>query len=365
MIITRTPFRVSFFGGGTDYPVWYEEHGGAVLATAIDKYCYITCRYLPPFFEHRTRILYSKIENVRSHDEIEHPSARATLEFMNISEGLEIHHDGDLPARTGLGSSSAFTVGLLHALYALKNTMPTKQKLAQEAIHIEQNILGENVGCQDQILAAYGDFCRIDFHPAHRNRTVNFTVTPMIVSRTRRQEMHDHLLLFFTGFSRIASEVAKEQVDRTKEKTPELATMRQMVDEAIGILTGTGDIKDFGRLLNENWKIKRSLTSRISTPQIDQIYETALRAGALGGKLLGAGGGGFMLLFASPDRHRKIREQLNQYMYVPFSFEDGGSQIIFYQPSLYEDFHKNHSGPLSGPGQHWRQESLKEPKEVQ
>ena len=328
MIITRTPFRISFFGGGTDYPVYYRENGGAVLATTIDKYCYISCRYLPPFFEHTHRVVYSKIENVKSISEIEHPSAKAVLQFMKINSGVEIHHDGDLPARTGLGSSSSFTVGLLHSLYALKGLMPTKMQLAKEAIHIEQDIIKENVGSQDQVSAAFGGFNRIDFN---RDGTIN--VSTVIISKEKLDLLQGHLMFFFTGFSRTASEVAKKQIENTPKKKNELSTMHQMVDEALAILNNEhGDILDFGRLLHKAWELKRSLTDKISTSEIDNIYEVARTTGALGGKLMGAGGGGFMVIFAEPDIQPRIRTRLRGLLEVPFKFENTGSQIIFYQP---------------------------------
>ncbi len=332
MIISRTPFRISFFGGGTDYPVFYKEEGGAVLATTIDKYCYISCRYLPPFFEHKTRVLYSKIENVKSNGEIEHPAVRGVLEYLKIDHGVEIHHDGDLPARTGLGSSSAFTVGLLHALYALKHTMPTKMQLAREAIKIEQEIVKENVGCQDQVMAAHGGLSRVDFTSNH-----DIHITPIILGQDRLQDFQNHLLLYFTGLSRNASEIAKEQIQLTAQRTTELKAMQQMVEEGVSILTKGRDLADFGDLLNEGWKLKRSLTSKISSPLIDEIYKTARRAGVIGGKLLGAGGGGFLLLFAKPDQHPMIKEALRGFLRVPFSFETRGSQIIFYQPGTLVD----------------------------
>lgn len=326
MIISRTPFRVSFFGGGTDYPVWYQEHGGAVLGTTIDKYCHITLRYLPPFFEYKTRIAYSKVERVHRNDEIKHPAVRGVLQYLNFDHGIEIHHDGDLPARTGIGSSSAFTVGCLHALKALLQMMPTKMELARDAIKIEQEILKESVGCQDQVFASFGGLCRVDFL---RNDDIH--VTPVILSRDRLQEFQSHLLLYFTGFSRTASDIAFEQIEVTKDRKRELSTMYQMVEEGISILTQRGDLNDFGSLLHEAWKVKRSLTPRISSPLIDEVYETALRAGVTGGKLLGAGGGGFLLLFAKPENHPRIEEALQDLLRVPFSFETTGSQIIFYQ----------------------------------
>ncbi|MCK9397099.1 MAG: hypothetical protein M0Q44_16095 [Methylobacter sp.] len=329
MIITRTPFRISFFGGGTDYPGWYREHGGAVLATTIDKYCYITCRRLPPFFEHKHRIVYSHIENVCHNDDIQHPAVRATFNWANVVDGLEVHHDGDLPARSGLGSSSAFTVGLAHALYGLNGKMVSQDTLARDAIHIEQNIIGENVGSQDQVSAAYGGLNRIDFH-----RDDSFDVAPIILPEHRREELRDHLMLCFTGFSRIADEIAKSKIDNLKNREPELKRMREMVDEAIAILTNIDvSIEEFGKLLDLSWKYKRSLSDRVSTKEIDQIYDQAMRAGAIGGKILGAGGGGFMLLFAKPDKHAAIREALKDLVHVSFNFDDSGSRVVLYQPN--------------------------------
>lgn len=328
MIISRTPFRISFFGGGTDYPVWYQEHGGAVLATTINKFSYITLRYLPPFFEHKYRIVYSKTETVRSIAEIQHPAVRATLGYMDIAGGVEVHHDGDLPARTGLGSSSSFTVGLTNALYALKGRMVTKRHLALDAIRIEQDLLRENVGSQDQTCAAFGGFNKIEFGgPQHIN------VQPIILNQKKCRQLQDNLMLYFTGFSRIASEIAGEQIKKTPDKQTELFRMREMVDEAIGILNGgDSDITDFGRLLHESWMLKRSLTNKITTPQIDQIYQDARDAGALGGKLLGAGGGGFVVFFVEPDKQPAVKERLKHLLHVPFGFDTTGSQIIYYAP---------------------------------
>lgn len=326
MIICRTPFRISFFGGGTDYPVWYEENGGAVLSTSIDKYCYITCRYLPPFFDHKHRVVYSKVEMVKHVDEIRHPSVRAIMNYLDIKDGLEVHHDGDLPARTGLGSSSSFTVGLLNALYALKSIMPSKLRLAEEAIHMEREILREHVGSQDQIAAAYGGFNRISFRINGQ-----FDVAPIILGAERLGELQDHLMLYFTGFSRFASKIAKKQIKQTPKKKNELFLMRELVDEAIAILASGSDINEFGRLLHESWKLKRSLTDKISTPQIDEIYDKARKAGALGGKVLGAGGGGFMLFFVKPEDQARVRRGLKGLLEVNFRFEHSGSQIIFHR----------------------------------
>ena len=329
MIITRTPFRISFFGGGTDYPAWFQKHGGEVLSTTIDKYCYITCRHLPPFFEHKHRIVYSAIENVKHWDEIKHPAVRGVLSTMNCAKGLEIHHDGDLPARSGLGSSSSFTVGLLHALAALKGNYISKEQLARDAIHIEQKVIGENVGSQDQIAAAYGGFNRIEFL-----RSGNFQVSPMVVKKTRMKELNKHLMLCFTGLSRFSSEVAQSQIANFRQREAELKRMRDMVEEAVTILHAcTRPITEFGDLMHESWLCKRSLSDKVSTPGIDQLYDTAREAGAIGGKLLGAGGGGFMLLFVRPEHQPHVREALKDLVHVPFNFDESGSRVVMYQPN--------------------------------
>jgi len=326
MIISRTPFRVSFFGGGTDYHGWYKEHRGAVLSTTIDKYCWITCRYLPPFFEHKSRIIYSKMEHPKTIEDIDHPAVRETLRFLNINEGIEIHHDGDLPARTGLGSSSAFTVGLLNSLYALKGIIPTKEKLAREAIHIEQDMIKENVGCQDQMAAAYGGLNYMEF-----GGSSHLSVRPITLSADTLGHLQEHLMLFFTGFSRLASEVAAHQVSNIPNKIKELTTMHQLTQEALNVLN-SNDLMRFGRMLDESWTLKRSLSDKITTSHIDALYDTAIKAGALGGKLLGAGGGGFILFFVEPHKQAKVRASLKDLLEVPFKFEHLGSKIIFYQP---------------------------------
>lgn len=333
MIITRTPLRISFFGGGTDYPVWYREHGGAVLATTIDKCCYITCRQLPPFFEYRSRISYSKVENVNSNDAIEHPSVRECLQFLEIDGGVEIHHVADLPARTGLGTSSAFTVGLLLGLYALKNQMRDKHALAADAIHVEQHLLQEAVGSQDQVSAAYGGFNRINFHP---DDTIE--VNRVLTAPTRLAELEQHLALYFTGFSRTASEVAKEQIKMTPHRKKELDIMLHMVDEAEAIIAcSSRPLEEFGRLLHESWKLKRTLTQNISNASIDEIYEAGRSAGALGGKLLGAGGGGFMMFFVPPDRREVLRARLRKLLCIPFKLSNRGSHVVVYEPEEVYD----------------------------
>lgn len=333
MIITSTPLRISFFGGGTDYPVWYREHGGSVLSTTIDKCCYITCRYLPPFFEYHSRVSYSRVENVVQNDAIEHPSVRGCLKYLDIGEGVEVHHAADLPARTGLGTSSAFTVGLLLGLYALRNQMRDKRTLTADAIHVEQELLKEAVGSQDQTSAAYGGFNRINFHPDGA-----IEVKRVLAAQSRLAELQQHLALYFTGFSRIASEIAQEQLKVTPQKEKELGTMLQLVDEAEAIVTTPSrSLDEFGRLLHESWQIKRSLTHKISNANIDEVYEAGLSAGALGGKLLGAGGGGFMLFYVPPERREALRQRLKNLLCVPFGFSSQGSHVVVYEPEAGYD----------------------------
>ncbi len=333
MIITRTPMRISFFGGGTDYPVWYREHGGSVLSTSIDKSCYITTRWLPPFFEYHSRISYSKVENVARNNQIEHPSVRACLEYMGIDGGVEVHHVADLPARTGLGTSSAFTVGFLLSLYALKNQMRDKHALTAEAIHVERDLLQEAVGAQDQASCAHGGFNRINFH---KNDAIE--VKRILAPLSRIAELQEHLALYFTGFARTASEVAKEQLKATPNRQKELTEMHQMVDEAEAIVTNPNrSLDEFGRLLHQGWQLKRSLTQRISNSSIDEIYEAGLSAGALGGKLLGAGGGGFMLFFVPPAKKDALRLRLKNLLCVPFAFSDRGSDVVVYEPEVAYD----------------------------
>jgi D-glycero-alpha-D-manno-heptose-7-phosphate kinase len=333
MIITSTPLRISFFGGGTDYPVWYREHGGAVLATTIDKSCYITCRYLPPFFEYHSRISYSKVENVEHNWSIQHPSVRACLQFMQLEEGVEILHVADLPARTGLGTSSAFTVGLLLGLHALQQRMRDKHSLAADAIHVEQDLIPEAVGSQDQVSAAYGGFNRIDFRTDG-----GIDVRRVLASTDRLTELQDHLALFFTGFSRTASEIATEQIRLTPDRRRELKLMHEMVGEAESIVADSNrPIGDFGKLLHEAWQVKRTLTNKISNPMIDEIYEAGRSAGALGGKLLGAGGGGFMLFFVPPERREELRARLHKLLCVPIAFSTKGSHVVVYEPEKLFD----------------------------
>lgn len=326
MVITRTPLRISFFGGGTDYPAWYRKFPGSVLSTTIDKYCYITCRHLPPFFEYKHRIVYSKYEQVNKIQEIVHPAVREVFRFMQVTDGLEIHHDGDLPARSGLGSSSAFTVGLLHALYALQGKLVSKKRLAVEAIHIEQDMIKENVGSQDQVIAAFGGLNKIEFRGNH-----NIEILPVPLQSERLKELQSHLMLFFTGLTRFASDIAKDKIAQISKKNSELRALNGMVDESIEILNSGSNINDFGKLLHETWKIKKSLSKKISNSTIDDIYSKALSNGATGGKILGAGGGGFALFFVKPENKKNVRRSLKGLLHVPFKFDNTGSQIIYYK----------------------------------
>jgi D-glycero-alpha-D-manno-heptose-7-phosphate kinase len=326
VIISRTPFRISFFGGGTDYPTWYRDHGGAVLAATIDKYCYLTCRYLPPFFEHRYRVLYSFIENVQTIDQIKHPAAREVLRYLNMDRGVEIHHDGDLPARSGMGSSSAFTVGLLHALHALRGQMVSKYQLAHEGIVVEQELLKETVGSQDQVMAAYGGLNHVAFH-----QSGEITVRPVILPPARLPEFNAHLMLFYTGIQRNASDVAASYATNLDDRRRELRIIQDLVEEGMSLLGSNSDITNFGRLLHEGWVAKRTLGGSVTNTSVDAIYDDARDAGAIGGKLLGAGGGGFILLFVPPEKHEAVKARLDGLIHVPFSFERFGSQIIFYE----------------------------------
>lgn len=332
MIISRTPYRLSFFGGGTDYPEWYREHGGAVLSAAINRYCYLTCRWLPPFFEHRSHIVYSRIEDVPDNASIRHPAVREILRFLGIADGIEIHHDGDLPKMTGLGTSSSFAVGLLNALHRLlDHPSPTPLQLAREAIHVERDLCREHVGSQDQTASAFGGLNHIRF-----GTDDSLDVSPVELPKDRLDAFESSLMLFFTGFSRYASEVVTAQLDNIPNKTSELTEMAAMVPEGLRILRGTGDLADFGRLLHESWMLKRSLSSRVSTPEIDAMYTAARDAGALGGKIAGAGGGGFLLLFVPPDRRPSVRSALSRLLHVPFRIDFTGSRILYANPAPVE-----------------------------
>lgn len=329
MIISRTPFRISFFGGGTDYPAWYEDNGGAVIATTINKYNYVICRHLPPFFDHKYRIRYRQTEEVLTIDEIKHPSVRECLKYCELDRGLEIQHNSDLPAMSGLASSSSFTVGLLNALAALQGRMLTKRQLALDAIHVEQNCIKENVGSQDQTITAFGGLNLIRFGGERK-----IDVTPITIGLQKIELLQRNLMLFFTGFTRFASNVAGEQIRAIPKRTDEMKSMMGLLEEALAVLNGREEsMDDFGKLLHEGWKIKRNLSTSISNSLIDEIYCRGIDAGAIGGKLLGAGGGGFMLFYARPENREKVKAALNQLLYVPVTFENLGSQIVYYAPN--------------------------------
>ncbi|MBF0337583.1 MAG: kinase [Nitrospirae bacterium] len=328
MVISRTPHRISFFGGGTDYPDYYLKHGGKVLGVAVDKYCYLSVRRLPPFFDFTHRIVYSKMENVQEINDIQHPSVRETLKYLNVAYGVSIHHDGDIPARSGMGSSSSFTVGLLNSMYALEGQVTSRDELVKEAIHVEQDLIKENVGSQDQTFAAYGGMNVINFL-----QSGEIVVEPVIMKPERLHSFRERFLLFFTGLSRYASEVAGDKIKNIPKNYDNLAQMKEMVDYAYKILTTPSrDLREFGELLNETWKLKKTLSTKITKPEIDEMYDTAIKNGAIGGKLLGAGGGGFMVFYAEPRDHFKIKRALDKFLHVPFNFDFDGSKIVVYQP---------------------------------
>jgi D-glycero-alpha-D-manno-heptose-7-phosphate kinase len=329
LIITKTPYRISFFGGGTDHPEWYREHGGRVIATTFDKYCYLSIRPLPQFFDHKYRIVYSQIESVNDINEIQHPAVKEVLKYYNCKQGLEIHHDGDLPARSGLGSSSSFTVGLVNAMNALKGVYSSPHELASTAIHIEQDLIQECVGSQDQISAAYGGFNEIEFY-----KDGTFSVEPKVIDRKRMKDLNNHLMLFFTGISRFSLEVAKSQVSNIKNCHSQMSELYDMVGEGSSILSNINTpIDEFGKLLHKAWEIKRSLSDKITNLKIDKLYNAAINAGAIGGKVLGAGGGGFVLFFVKPENQNKVKIALANLTFVPFKFENTGSKVVLYQPN--------------------------------
>jgi D-glycero-alpha-D-manno-heptose-7-phosphate kinase len=328
MIISRTPFRVSLFGGGTDYPDWYLQNGGAVIGTTIDKYCYLSVRHLPPFFGHKHRVVWSNIELVNEVSEIEHPAVRAILQEVGADKGLEISYNADLPARSGLGSSSSFSVGLLNALHALDGRMRSKRKLADEAIRIEQDVIKEAVGSQDQIWAAYGGLNRIDFHVDG-----SYEVSPMIISGKNRRELQNSFMLFFTGFSRFASVLAERQIENFDKKKNELQALGQFCNDATRILQQkSGMVTELGKLMHAGWMLKRGLAEGVTTQAIDDIYNAGREAGALGGKLLGAGGGGFMLFLVEPENQKAVKKKLKDLIHVNFKMNTGGSKIVVFEP---------------------------------
>lgn len=329
MIITRTPFRMSFFGGGTDFPGFYEEHGGAVISSTFDKYCYVNVRHLPRFFDYSTELSYAQIERVNCVEDIVHPAIREAMKFLDMHE-IRLTYEADLPARSGLGTSSSFAVGMLNAFYALKGKYADKRKLANDAIYLERVLCRESGGVQDQIAASFGGLNRISF------TAEGYTVNPVIISPARKKALNERLMLFFTGFSRLSSDIQIGTEKNMKEKEKQLLEMLQLVDEAEKVLTSNCNLNEFGRLLNYTWMLKRGITDKISTDSIDEIYDTAIRSGAQGGKLLGAGGGGFLLFYVEPEAQDKVRKALENLLYVPFQFETGGTQVIHYTPESYE-----------------------------
>ena len=329
MIITKTPFRMSFFGGGTDFKPFFEEHGGKVISTTFDKYSYAIVRHLPRFFDYRSQLTYSKIENVYSRDEFQHPLVREAMKFLNMDE-LHITYDADLPARSGVGSSSAFAAGLLLAFHALKGQYISPKELAKEAIYLERELCDESGGWQDQIAVCYGGFNRIIF-------TGNdFFVSPLIMSNKRKEMLNDKLLLFFTGFSRFSSEIATDHTNAIKSKKNDLLEMLKLCDEGEKILVSKSvSLDDFGKLLDYTWKLKRSITDKVSTGSLDEIYDKAKKAGAIGGKLMGSGGGGFFVFYVPEVKQPAVRSALSHLMNIPFKFDDKGASVLYYQP---EDF---------------------------
>lgn len=324
MLIVKTPFRMSFFGGGTDMENYYKEYGGAVLSTTFDKYCYLIMRYYPPFFNHRGQLVYSKIERFNNPGEIEHPTVREALKKYNLTD-IQISYDADLPARSGLGTSSAFSVGLLNGIHSIRGEFVDKMNLALEAIHLERVLCKEYGGVQDQLACSFGGLNRLSFSAE------GFDVSPIIMPSVRKKEFEDSLLLFFTGFVRFSSEIAREQIGNIRQKTKELHEMVRLVDEGVNILTGSGNLTEFGKLLDYTWTLKRSLAKGITSDEIDAVYKKAQEAGAVGGKVLGAGGGGFMLFFVEPDKRKSVVNALKKLLLVPFKLERGGSRVIYYK----------------------------------
>lgn len=322
MIISQTPVRMSFFGGGTDFPEFFNEHSGAVISTTFDKYCHVNVREMPDMFDYKTHLAYAQIEKVNSVDEIKHPAIRNAMKWLNL-EKICLNYDADLPSKTGLGTSSAFSVGLLNALYTMQGITKTKRELADDAIYLERVLCKEDGGIQDQIAASFGGLNRIDFS------SKGYTVTPVNISENRKQQLNGNLLMFFTGLSRFSFEIQKSAKHDMSQKTNELLEILKMVDIAENILVNPSQsLDDFGRLLNETWLLKRSISKKISTAMIDEIYAKAMNAGALGGKLLGAGGGGCLLFYVPEDMHESVRSALSELLEIKFRFENEGTKII-------------------------------------
>lgn len=330
MIITKTPFRMSFFGGGTDVESYFRENGGAVLSTTFDKYCYVNVRHLPRFFDYSTELSYSKTERVTNIDDIQHPAIRNAMKFLDMYE-LRLTYEADLPARSGLGTSSSFAVGMLNAFYALKGKYADKKKLADEAIYLERSLCKEAGGWQDQIAASFGGFNRINFGPD------GYEVLPVIISPERKKQLNNNLMMFFTGFTRFSSEVQKANGINKSNKKTQLKEIYMLVDEAEKILVDKNkDLDDFGRMLDITWKLKIQTGSAVTTGSIDGLYEKGINAGALGGKLLGAGGGGFLIFYVQPEKQDSVRWAMRDLVHVPFEFENGGTRVIHYTPEIYD-----------------------------
>lgn len=335
MIITKTPFRMSFFGGGTDMEDFFRAHGGAVISTTFDKYCYVTVRHLPRFFEYTTELAYSKIERVTNLDDINHPAVREAMKMLNMHE-IRLTYEADLPARSGLGTSSSFAVGMLNAFYCLKGKYADKKKLADEAIYLERELCNEAGGWQDPIAASYGGMNRIDFNAD------GYEVRPIIVSPERKKQLNESFMMFFTGFTRFSSDIQRENVIWREDKTSRLKEMLLLVDEAEGILTDQHcDLNEFGRLLDHTWKLKRQTGRSVSTESIDELYEKGMKSGAIGGKLLGAGGGGFLIFYVPKDRQPDVLDAMKDLLYIPFEFETGGTRVIHYSPESYEPMQRD------------------------
>lgn len=330
MVITKTPFRMSFFGGGTDMEEYFREYGGAVLSATFDKYCYVNVRHLPPFFEYKTELSYSRMERVHNAEEIQHPAIRNAMKMMNMYD-LRLTYEADLPARSGLGTSSSFAVGMLNAFYALKGKYADKKKLADEAIYLERILCSEAGGWQDQIAASFGGLNKITFGAD------GYEVNPVIISPERKKRLNNNLMLFFTGFTRFSADIQSKYKWTSEEKILRLKEMYDLVGEAEKILTNqTKELKEFGKLLDYTWKLKKQTGREISTSGIDELYEKGIASGALGGKLLGAGGGGFLLFYAEPDVQETVKAAMEDLLYIPFQFEDSGTRVIYYTPETYE-----------------------------
>ena len=329
MIITKTPFRMSFFGGGTDMESFFMENGGAVFST-FDKYCYVNVRHLPRFFDYSTELSYAKIERVTDVNDIQHPAIREAMKMLDMHE-IRLTYEADLPARSGLGTSSSFAVGMINAFYALKGKYADKKKLADAAIYLERELCKEAGGWQDQIAASYGGFNRINFN------SDGYEVLPLIINPERKRQLNNNLMMFFTGFTRFSSDVQKANASNKADKVNQLKEMLALVDEAEKVLVDKqSDLDEFGRLLDHTWRIKRKTGNTVSTNSIDELYDKGLKAGALGGKLLGAGGGGFLVFYVEPDKQEKVKKAMEDLLYIPFEFEDGGTRVIHYSPETYE-----------------------------